>query len=79
MDQTVSAAEANRSFSQILRDVRAGQSYLITSHGKPVARIIPCRGKDAAREEARAALFQRLAAQPAIDVGPWRRDDLYEP
>ena len=36
-----SAAEANRRFSQLLRAVREGDSYVVTAHGKPVAKIIP--------------------------------------
>ncbi|TIP01752.1 MAG: type II toxin-antitoxin system prevent-host-death family antitoxin, partial [Mesorhizobium sp.] len=41
MDEAVSAADANRRFSYILREVREGQSYVVTSHGRPVARIVP--------------------------------------
>nr|WP_292230726.1 type II toxin-antitoxin system Phd/YefM family antitoxin [Mesorhizobium sp.] len=37
----MSAADANRRFSHILRAVREGQSYVVTSHGRPVARIVP--------------------------------------
>jgi prevent-host-death family protein len=39
MDQTISAADANRRFSRILRNVRDGQTFVVTAHGKPVARI----------------------------------------
>ncbi len=78
MDNSVSAAEANRGFSHILREVRGGASFIVTAHGKPVARIVPCEPADAARTAARAALLQRLRGQPASDIGPWRRDDLYE-
>jgi prevent-host-death family protein len=78
MDQIISAAEANRSFSRILHDVRAGQSYMVTAHGKPVARIIPCGEPDAVRVAARAALLRRLEGQPVSDIGPWNRDELYE-
>jgi prevent-host-death family protein len=78
MDQPISAAEANRSFSRILRDVRGGQSYVVTAHGKPVARIIPCREADAVRATARAALLRRLEGQPVSDIGPWNRDELYK-
>ena len=35
------AAEANRNFSRVLREVTEGRSYLVTSHGRPVARIVP--------------------------------------
>jgi prevent-host-death family protein len=74
MDQPIPAAEANRQFSRLLHEVRDGRSCVVTAHGKPVARIVPCTAADAAR----AALLQRLAAQPAIDIGPWTRDALYE-
>ncbi len=37
--KTVSAAEANRHFSKILRDVRAGETVIVTSRGEPVAQI----------------------------------------
>lgn len=78
MDQIISAAEANRAFSTLLREVREGHSFTVTAHGKPVARIIPCAAADAAREAARAALLARLDAQPAIEAGRWTRDELYE-
>lgn len=78
MDNSVSAADANRSFSQILRDVRAGQSFVVTAHGKPVARIVPCTEAANARDAARAALFKRLGSQPVINIGRWSRDELYE-
>ena len=78
MDQSISAAEANRNFSMLLRSVRDGQSYVVTSHGKPIARIIPADEPDTAAEGARLALLTRLRNQPAIDVGRWTRDELYE-
>eukprot|EP01037_Dinobryon_pediforme_P022129 gene22129-23184_t len=39
--KTVSAAEANRQFSKLLREVAAGETIEITSHGQPVAKISP--------------------------------------
>ena len=77
MDKAVSAVEANRHFSQILRSVREGESYIVTAHGKPVARITPIRPGDGT-VGARRRLLDRLAAQPVIDVGPWTRDELYD-
>jgi prevent-host-death family protein len=41
MEEPISAADANRRFSVLLRKVREGRSYVVTSHGKPVARLIP--------------------------------------
>ncbi|MES0203749.1 type II toxin-antitoxin system Phd/YefM family antitoxin [Mesorhizobium australicum] len=41
LEKGVSATDANRRFSLLLRGVREGQSYVVTSHGRPVARIVP--------------------------------------
>lgn len=78
MENPVTAADANRNFSHILREVRGGASYVVTAHGKPVARIIPCEPADAARAAARETLLRRLRDQPVTDIGPWNRDDLYQ-
>ena len=79
MDTAISSADANRAFSRLLREVREeGRSFVVTAHGKPVARLVPCDAADTARATARAELLARLAAQPVVDVGRWSRDDLYE-
>jgi prevent-host-death family protein len=82
MDETITAAEANRAFSRLLRGVQQGQSYLVTSHGRPVARIVPPDEDDSVtlrfRKAARRALFERLENQPALNLGTWSRDEAYE-
>ncbi|HEV2467830.1 MAG TPA: type II toxin-antitoxin system prevent-host-death family antitoxin [Candidatus Sulfotelmatobacter sp.] len=77
MEKAISSADANRKFSQVLREVRDGCSYVVTSHGRPVARISPVRENTAATR-GRALLLKRVRSQPVIDVGRWRREDLYE-
>jgi prevent-host-death family protein len=76
MEQAISAAEANRRFSRLLQEVRAGRSYVVTTHGKPIARLVPFSQPDKARQEARAALLRRLEGQTPSDIGPWTRDEL---
>ena len=78
MEKVVSAAEANRRFSQLLRSVREGDSYVVTAHGRPVARIVPVQEGDTVKKTARELLLARLRSQPAIDIGPWTREELYE-
>jgi prevent-host-death family protein len=78
MDEAVSAAEANRRFSLILRGVREGNSYVVTSHGKPVARILPADAQDETTTASHSALLSRLAKQPIVSAGSWSRDELYE-
>ena len=78
LDRAVSASDANRSFSKLLRDVQQGASYVVTAHGRPVARIIPFTSADAAKATARAELWRRIGSQPVQDIGHWTRDDLYD-
>jgi prevent-host-death family protein len=75
MEKAISAAEANRQFSRLLRGVREGRSYVVTSHGKPVARLIPAGTHEDVG--ARAALLRRLESQPIVQAGRWTRDELY--
>lgn len=78
MEKTVSASDANRNFSRLLEGVRRGKSYVVTSHGRPVAQICPIEKSLNEMNAARKALFERLDRQPVIDIGPWTRDELYE-
>lgn len=78
MARAISAAEANRNFSKLLRGVREGQSYIVTTHGRPVAKIVPIDQHDGVVASARSALFKRLRAQPVVNVGRWTREELYE-
>ena len=78
MDKAISAAEANRKFSLLLRGVREGHSYVVTSHGKPVARLVPAGKHEEVATSARAALLSRLQKQPVVQAGRWTREDLYE-
>lgn len=78
MEKPVSAADANRHFSKLLRAVREGHTYVVTSHGKVVARIVPAAADSGAPLGARAALLKRLQSEPVITIGDWSRDELYE-
>lgn len=78
MEKSVSAADANRKFSKLLQGVREGQSYVVTSHGKAVARIVPAEENGGATRGARAALLKRLRSEPVVTIGRWSRDELYE-
>ena len=78
MDKAVSAADANRRFSELLRTVKTGRSVIVTSHGKPVAKITPIVDDERAAEGARSALFARLRKERAVNVGRWTRDELYD-
>jgi prevent-host-death family protein len=78
MEEAVSAADANRKFSQLLRAVREGHSYVVTTHGKPIAKLVPFDTHSEVAPGARAALLARLRAERVVEVGRWTRDELYE-
>ncbi len=76
--KTVSAAEANRHFSALLRDVAHGEQVTVTSRGKPVAIIAPVSVRRAERKAAKEALLARLRGVPISGARDWRRADVYE-
>jgi prevent-host-death family protein len=77
MEKAISAADANWKFSQLLRDVKEGKTYVVTSHGRPMARIAPVTENNDG-QRAKRVLLKRLRSQPIVDVGRWTRDELYE-
>jgi len=60
---TIRAVDANRNFSALLKQVAQGKEFLVTSHGKPVAMILPPRKSEGTRLVARKLLFSRLRSQ----------------
>jgi prevent-host-death family protein len=75
-DRTISAADANRHFSSLLREVAAGHAYAVVFRGRPVARVLPIDADESMRESARQRLLARLDAQPVSgEPRSWTRDD----
>lgn len=79
--KTVSAAEANRSFSKLLGGVDKGEAFLITSRGRPVAKLIPAMD-DAAeklrKEAARQRFLDSLRRRPVLNLPRTTRDEIYD-
>lgn len=76
--KTVTASDANRQFSSILREVSHGEVITVTSRGRPVAMVTPARVGSHRREAARQRLLERLRQQKATGARGWTRDELYE-
>jgi antitoxin (DNA-binding transcriptional repressor) of toxin-antitoxin stability system len=74
----VSAGDANRHFSSMLRDVAMGEVITVLSRGKAVATITPARQEVNQRQSARRALLQRLGQQNTPGERNWTRNELYE-
>jgi prevent-host-death family protein len=85
--RTISAADANRHFSKILREVAAGEPVIVTSRGKPLIKMAPVEDEEKREAERVAkerqaqweAHLARLAAQPVMNIPiTWTRDDIYD-
>ena len=76
--KTISAADANRHFSRVLREVSQGEHITVVSRGRPVATIAPVRGNGGERRSAKRLLLERLRQQPVVGARCWTRDELYE-
>ena len=80
--KTIAAAQANRQFSALLREVAQGTEVTVVSRGRPVARIVPPGQSAAGAGGGRLSLLARLKAQ-AARVRPgrkrnWMRSNLYD-
>lgn len=76
--RVITAADANRKFSELLREVRNGSTVTITVHGKSVAKMMPLDEEMTVIDEARRTLLGRLKRQRAVHAGPWTRESLYD-
>ncbi len=76
--KTITASDANRQFSSVLREVAHGEVITVISRGKPVATISPAKAADAQRRTAKTTLMKRLNSQKITGARNWARDELYE-
>ncbi len=76
--KTISAGDANRHFSSLLRDVATGEVVTVLSRGRPVATLSPVRQRDDQRQLAKQSLLARLRQQKPLGMRNWTRDELYE-
>ena len=79
--RNVTATEANRQFSALLREVVAGETIVVTSHGRPVAKLVPFdeTSPDPARERAWQEIFERIERQRGVKLPQQSRDEIDKP
>jgi prevent-host-death family protein len=81
MTRTVTLREANQSFARCIREVEAGEEFVITRNGRPVARLSPVGGRRVLSPDQQAAWARLKAAMERgwdIGAGPLDRDALHE-
>ena len=77
--KTISATEANRRFSSLLREVASGATVTVLSRGRAVATLAPAGAQGRNPSAARERLLQRLRQQEPSGARTWSRDELYAP
>jgi prevent-host-death family protein len=77
MDRAISASDANQRFSELLREVQEGETFVVTSRGRPVAKVTPIDSLDR-QGPAIDALLDFVSSLPRRRAEAWRREDLYD-
>jgi prevent-host-death family protein len=81
MTKTVTLRDANQQFARCIREVEAGEEFVITRNGTPVARLVPVAGQRVLTVKQRAALERiREAMREGLPIGAGKldRDALHE-
>lgn len=81
MERSISATDANREFSRVLNEVASGETYVVTTRGRPVIKMVPIDGPEADRVEKNRKLkrlLDELSERPVQNLGRVTRDDGYE-
>jgi len=81
MTKTVTLRDANQRFARCIREVEAGEEFIITRNGKPVARLAPIANRRVLTPQQQAALeIIREAMREGLPIGagPLDRDALHE-
>lgn len=81
MERSITATDANREFSRLLNEVAGGETYVVTTRGKPMIKMVPIDGAEADRVERNRKLrllLDELAERPVQNLGRVTRDDGYE-
>ncbi|TVR99982.1 MAG: hypothetical protein EA423_11940 [Phycisphaerales bacterium] len=72
--ERVDAHEARKRFDELLQRVQAGETFVFTLDGDPIARLNPCRSSGlTARTEAIARIRVRRKGKPSLSADEIRR------
>lgn len=76
--KTITASNANRGFSNLLREVSKGEEIMITSRGTPVAKVISVKSTVLQKNAMKKLLLSRLKTRIATGSRNWTRNELYD-
>jgi prevent-host-death family protein len=73
MPETIPQRQLRNDSGEIMRRVEAGESFVITRNGKPVADLIP-HAREPRRRKTLREFQEDMRKLPPIDVERWYRD-----
>jgi prevent-host-death family protein len=73
MAETISQRQLRNDNAEIMRRVEAGESFVVTRNGKPVADLLPHAAAPKKRKTLRD-MQEDFRTLPKIDVEQWYRD-----
>lgn len=71
MTRTISQRELRNDSAQVIRDLQAGVTFIITNHGVPVGELRPLKRPE--RTVSRDALIAALKGTPPMPEGAYER------
>ncbi|MHA6622026.1 type II toxin-antitoxin system Phd/YefM family antitoxin [Pseudonocardia sp. DLS-67] len=74
MPETIPQRELRNDSGAIMRRVEAGESFVITRNGKPVADLVPHGDNVKKRRRTVREMQEEFRQLPSIDVEQWYRD-----
>lgn len=74
MSETIGQRQLRNDNAEIMRRVEAGESFVVTRNGTPIADIIPHQGAAPRRRPTLGELQDRIREVPDIDVDEWNAD-----
>lgn len=77
MSKTITLRDANQRLSRCVREVEAGEEFVITRNGRPVARLVPAGGKRVLTAKQEAALARLGSTDWPLDIGKFDRNEIY--
>ena len=66
--RNVSAREANQAFSRILGEAEAGEEFVITRQGRPVARLAPYRQPEVTLDKPEVTPERKAVIEHVIEM-----------
>lgn len=78
MSKVITLRDANQSLSRCIREVEAGEEFVITRKGKPVARLIPTAGKRMLTPEQEAAIERLASTNWPLGTERFSREEVYQ-